>query len=264
MGNLFDGTKKPKNLLQYHLMRGVPDYGAMNQYNVFEKGYNFLKVVSIPPFLQQLAKNDSDYADIIAQYVHILEWDFKGLSGLENITSDTFNITNGITDINMISKVNMQSAAQISMEYYERSGSPIAKFNELFLTGIKDPKTQVKTYHGLIQNQGFESGYEQEVFTFLFGATDNTFTKLEKAFLFLSAQPNSADMQQYAGTREDISMATTTVEINCYPVTGPVINKKAQDVLSWLISTDNPNRIHLTYDDMTYTGTDKIDPKAEV
>jgi NADH-quinone oxidoreductase subunit E/NADP-reducing hydrogenase subunit HndA len=35
-------------------MRGVTDFGALEQYNLFESGYSFLVVMGIPKFLQEL------------------------------------------------------------------------------------------------------------------------------------------------------------------------------------------------------------------
>jgi len=261
---LFDGLKKPKSLTQYTLMRGIPDYGNMAQFNMYEGGYNFLKVISIPKFLEMLATDNSDYADLINNYIHILEYDFKGADGFEDITSETFDITNGISNLNIISKTIMQSASNISMRYYERSGSPLTKLHNLFLTGIKDPRSLIKTYHGLIKSGKLESGYENEIFTLLYINTDNTATKVEKAWLMLTAQPNKAEENIYNGQKGEVDLKELTIDFNCYPVAGPAVYQKAQEVLDWMNSTDNPNMVQFQYDNFVYTGNDKIDPKSTV
>ena len=53
-------------------------------------------------------------------------------------------ITNGIRSIQLINKVTKASNSNFSLQYYERSGSILTKAHELYLTGIKDPDTQVK------------------------------------------------------------------------------------------------------------------------
>ena len=125
----------------------------MAQFDLFETGYSFLICLQIPVFLDKLedfSQSTGGYATLIQNYRHIVEWEFRGCQGLEDITSDVAPISNGITDINIITKVTEQGAGTFSMSYFERSGSILTKVNELFLRGIKDPKTQVKRYNGLL------------------------------------------------------------------------------------------------------------------
>jgi len=263
--NLFAGTKKCKNLTQYALMHGVPDYGNMQQFDMYEGGYQFLKVVSIPKFMKELGAVDTGYADLINNYLHILEYDFKGFDGLDNITVDTFDITSGITNVNMISQVHMQSASQLTARYYERSGSPLVKTHNLFLTGIKDPRTEVKTYHGLIGGIGshqLDPGFENEIFTLLYIVTDNTARNVEKAYLLLAAQPNEAEENIYNGQKGEIELKEVNIAFNCYPVQGPDVSTAAQQVMNWMNNEDNPNKVNFQYDKTIYTGTSLIDPKV--
>ena len=120
------------------------------------------------------------------------------------MSADTIQLGDDLNSINVINKVNMQSASEFSLTYDEKSGSPLTKFAKLYLTGIKDPRTQVKTYHGLIHNNILEDGFENEVFTFLFIATDNTMRKVEFSTLIVGAQLNSADTSMYNYTKGDI------------------------------------------------------------
>ena len=56
----FKGLKTPRELLQYNLMRGVTDFSNLEQWDLYEKGYPFLCVVSIPQFLRDLAEQDDN------------------------------------------------------------------------------------------------------------------------------------------------------------------------------------------------------------
>ena len=48
----------------------------------------------------------------------------------------------------------------------EKSGTPITKLFDYYLSGIKDPRTQAKTYHGALDKGWItEPGLEKEVFT---------------------------------------------------------------------------------------------------
>ena len=232
---IFKGTMTPKNVTSYVLFRGVTDFSNLAQFNNFESGYSFLIVLSIPEFLTQLANKNDDYKKLIDNYRHILEYEFKGISGFDDITSDTSEISNGVSNLQMITKVNMQSASQFSMRYTEKSGLTLAKVNELFLRGIKDPKSQVKTYNGLIADGTMDAGYENEVFTFLYFVTYNTVQNIEKAYLITAAQPTTAALGEISNSeRGEIGWKEVDMQFNGIPLVGPAITAKAADFLTWI------------------------------
>lgn len=258
---MFEGLKKPKNLTHYKLMNGVTDFGQLTQFNNYETGYSFLIVCQVPKFMEMLAAENSDYQLLLDNYVHILEYEFRGLDGLDNLTVDTLEINDGISTINVISKVIEQSASEVQMRFFEKSGSVLTRFNELYLKGIKDSRTQTKTYHGLIQSGKLDDGFENEVFTLLYGVTDNTRLNLEKAYLLIAAQPNSAELSMYESEKGTIENREITMAFNCFPVTGDVVNKKAKAALDWMNNSDNPNKVILNSNDFAYTGVERIPTK---
>lgn len=243
----FKGLKTPRELLKYNLMRGVTDFSNLEQYDLYEKGYPFLVVVKAPDFLMDLADNDpTGMGVIINNYIHILENDFRGLDGLENITGESSGeITNGINTIQLINKVNKPSSATVTMNYFERSGSILTKGNELYLTGIKDPATQAKTYHGLIDRyifgadhapgkrmSGADPGPHRECFTFMYFTTDNTITKIERAFLLCASQPTTAQYSElYEGAKGDIQFVELNMSFNCFVISNDYVYQKAQAML---------------------------------
>lgn len=255
---MFDNLKKPRNLTQYKLMQGVTDFGNLNQFNLYESGYSFLVVCQVPKFMEVLASENSSFQDLLDNYVHILEYEFRGLDGLENITSETMELTNGISTLNMISKVTEQSASTVSMRFFEKSGSAITKFHEAYLQGIKDPKTQIKHYHGLISSGKLEAGFENEVFMFLYFVTDNTATEIEKAYLLLSAQPTTAETSIYNSEKGQIENKEISVEFNCFPVKGEKIYEKAKQMLNWMNNSENPNKLVVDSNNFEYSGIDKV------
>ena len=248
---VFKGLKTPRELLNYNLMRGVTDFSNLEQWDLYEKGYPFLCVVSIPQFLRDLADSDDNISVIVNNYVHILENDFRGIDNIDNITGDTNGeITNGIRSIQLINKVTKASNSNFSMNYYERSGSILTKAHELYLTGIKDPDTQVKHYHGLIDNwifngvdtvSGKDPGPHQECFTFMYFLTDNTMTKIERAFLIAAAQPTVANFSDlYSSTKGDINFAEVQLSFNGFFINNDYVYQKAQDML---LAMRNPNNL---------------------
>lgn len=258
---MFDNLKQPKNLTAYNLMKGVTDFSRVGQFNVHEKGYYFLRVATVPKFIEMLAAENSTYQVILDNYVHILENEFRGIDGLEDMTSENFEITDGIRTLSMISKVILPSNGTITMRFTEKSGAPLTKFHELFLTSLKDPGSQVKTYKGLIKSGKLEDDWENEVFTFVYGATDNTFTKLEKAYIFAAAQPTKAELSIFQGERGTVETSELGCEYSVFSIPGELANAKAKAILDWMNNDENPNKIINEYDKVNYAVLDKITTK---
>ena len=232
VGTMSQYVKKPKNLTEYTAYRGVTDWTQIGQFDQFETGYSFLSVISMPKFLTKLAEMDSTYvAPLVNSFKHMLEYEFRGLDGIPDIASETATITNGIQDVNMIKKVTQDSSVEISMSYYEKSGGLITKFSEYYLTGIKDYRSEAKTYHGLIANNQMNPGYENEVFTLLYYVTDNTYLELERAFLFCNAQINKVDFSVYNSNRGDIDNKELTITFNAFPISGNKVDAAAKKLL---------------------------------
>ncbi len=249
----FKGLKTPRELLQYNLMRGVTDFSNLEQWDLYEKGYPFLCVVSIPQFLRDLAEQDDNVRVIINNYVHILENDFRGIDNIDNITGESGEITNGIRSINVINKVMKPTNSNFNLNYYERSGSILTKAHELYLTGIKDPDTQVKHYHGLIDAwtfngvrtiSGMDPGPHQECFSFMYFVTDNTMTKIERAFLIAACQPTTANYSDlYTGNKGEIQFAEVALSFNGFFINNDYVYQKAQDML---LAMRNPKNLTAT------------------
>jgi len=220
-------TVTPRNLTQYTAYRGVTDFSQIGQFNQYESGYQFLSVLQMPTFLEKNASMDQ----MCKNFRHMLEFEFRGMDGLPDLQADTFEITDGINSQRMINKVTMETSTTVSMQYFEKAGGLITKFSEYYLTGIKDPKTQAKTYHGLIADNILPPGLENEVFTLMYYVTDNTMLRLERAVLLANCQLTRAELSMYNGSRDNISNKEMTIEFNCFPIYGYEVDKAAKYLL---------------------------------
>lgn len=253
--NMFSSLMSTRDLSKFTLMRGVTDYANLEAYNLYESSYSFLVLVQVPEFMKRLCDQNSEYKKMFDTYCHILEYDFRGLSGIDNITAETGELTNGISNVEIINKVTMQAASSFTMRYFERHGSVITRTHELFLRGIKDPRTQVKHYNGLIPKGLMEPGYENEVFSFMYLVCDNTLMNLEKCIYIVAAQPTGAQWDIYNSEKGSIEFKELDVEFKGYPIVGRKINEKGKEFLDWI-------RQNTTWDEMefNYTGVDNMTP----
>ena len=64
--------KMPRNVTEYTLMKGVTDFSNLKQFDLFESGYSFLTVVSVPRFMQLLAAQDTKIKNLLDKSICIL------------------------------------------------------------------------------------------------------------------------------------------------------------------------------------------------
>lgn len=254
--NMFTDLKSPRDITGYTLFRGTTDFTQLQQFDLYESGYPYLVVVSIPDFLTEMANQDPDVKTLVDSYVHVLEYEFRGFdSGLENITSDTQEINNGLQSMNVITKTNM-SSSNFSMRYYEKSGSILTKMHQLYLRSVKDPATGFKTYNGLIGAEGGidpqNAGFHKECFSFLYMHTDNTGLLVEQAAYIVGAMPSTAELNIYNGTKGEVNFQELTCEFTGFPILGAAINKRAKEILDWMNNSANANMVHRNSWDYNY------------
>ena len=266
--NIFSDTMSTTDVQAFTLMRGVTDFSNLAQYDLYETGYSFLINLSIPKFLKNAKTLSDEYKKLINNYCHIIEYDFRGMSGIDDITSDTGALTNGINELNIITRVNEQGGGQFSMNYFERAGSTITKVHELFLRGIKDPRTQFKRYNGQIKGPRGAAGstnggkntlnasYANEVFNYMLIVTDNTGFNVEKSYIIASAQPTTANTSIYQVERGQIGFSEIPVNMNGFPITGRVVNNKAAKMLTYINNATCFDEMEYGYNILTKDNSD--------
>lgn len=240
--SLFSNLRTPRQIVNYNLMKGVTDWTNLKQFDYYEKGFPFLIVIDYPKWIRSaMAFEGDEVKECIQTYLHVLENEFVGLDGIENITTGTATISNGIREISVINKVE-QASGQITMEYRERAGMPLTKFNRYYLTGLHDLETQAKTYHGVIDLEGFDAcqpGLDKEVFTFLYFTTDNTFSRVEAAHLFCCCQPTTAELSTSEHKKGEIDFATLQLTFNGLCLQNDAIDAKAAAALRIMRNPEN-------------------------
>ena len=77
-----------------------------------------------------------------------------------------------------------------------------------------------------------DPGPHQECFSFMYFLTDNTMTKIERAFLIAACQPTSANYSDlYTGNKGDIQFAEVSLPFNGFFINNDYVYQKAQDML---------------------------------
>lgn len=241
-------TKKAQSAATFACMRGVTDFTNAAQFNLFESGYAHLYVIAMPKWIDTFGTYDNDVKKMADTFKYILEYEFKGLDGIDDINTDKLEVTDGVSTLNVIGKVTKQSSAEVTMSFTEKSGSVITNFIKFYLEGIKDPRSQAKTYHGLIRAGKTYGGFENEVFTLLYVVTDNTMLQLEKAYLLCNAWPTTARTNIYNVTKGEIDKKDIDVVFECFVLDGPDVDKRARDILAYTNETDAVANAYMAHD----------------
>jgi hypothetical protein len=205
------------------------DFGQPAQFNVDLSGYPFLHVLKIPTFLQKLKKDDS-YANLINNAIWVLENKFKGLDGIDDITTDTYTIDNGFEQVNLIGKTIRPTASTITMEYDEMTGGLLTKFTELYLEGLQGTRNHyVHYYNKDSDNVAPTIDVSDEIFEFLYYLTDATGINIKKAFIIGLGQFTKVPYStMYNDKRGDRDKKTISLDLNGVPFTDVDITALAQ------------------------------------
>lgn len=226
-------TKKPVSAAQYSMMRGVTDFTNAAQLNMFEKGHGMIVVIDRPKFLEVLSTSGlTEVGELLDNFCNILEYEFKGLDGIEDINAEDLTYTDGISELAGVGKVTEQSNSEITMRFTEKSGSTITKFIKYYLSGVRDSRTQVKHYHGLIATGQLAMGFENEVFNLLYLVTDASGLQLEAAYLLANAWPNSAKTNIYNVEKGTIESAEIDVTFKCFVIQNEEVDRRAVRMLT--------------------------------
>lgn len=277
-----DNSKAP--MKQKVDFRGVTDWGNLLQFAPYESGYCFLVVVGAPTLLNRAQTNDG-FEELQMNFIKILENEFKGLSGLEDWGVDTYTVGINNSMQTVISKVKGMSETQITMNFTEKTGTPITKYCMEYLRRVRNPYSEMASYNGATSISSNAASNEEnysspdngftpyaiaqfkEVFTFLYIITDSTCLNVEKAFALINAKPMSAGYSElYNFDRGDITTKTATVTFSCSVREGEKINATASKFIGYLIETENnpDGLVKLNSNDYSYTlsGTGGIKTKA--
>ena len=200
---------------------------------MFESCHGMLIIINKPKFIEKIAETDTDVKDLLDNFCNILEYEFKNLDGIEDINAEDLEYTDGISTIAGVGKVNEQSNSDITVQVTEKSGSMVTKFIKYYLDGVRDSRTQIKHYHGLIAEGKLNMGFENEVFNMLYLVTDATGLALEAAYLLANAWPNSAKTGTlYNYDKSSIETKTIDITFKCFVLRNREVDKRAVKMLA--------------------------------
>ena len=289
-------------------MRGAVDFSDAGAFTLAEKGHSLLAVLDTPKMMTVIKNvyaagkmvekavredgtveyqliddpenlTDENLVNIIKTFPTILESEFKGLDGLDGMTSNTLEISDNISTLNVLGTVEYPTNQEITMRFTEKEGRPITKYCSTYLRAIRDPRTRAKTYLGCANpdsttlvsdlklnedtaHYDIQPSLANEVFTFLYIVPDNTWTKVENAYLLCNAQLTKAPFDNLDNfDKGDISLVEIDLSFNTFVITeNEIVYELAQKFLNSYVSKSkyNANKWNINSDRLEYKVFDDV------
>lgn len=269
-------------------MRGAVDFSDASAFNLAEKGHGIFVVLNTPKMMKAIKANSADsglkYAYVeqgtttntitasdtivgknylglptiltpnsnlvtaIDEFPKILESEFKGLDGLDDITSDTMEISDGISTLNVLGSVNYSTNQEITLRFTEKAGRTLTTYSSAYLRAIRDTRTKAKTYLGcanIFAPTNYTDGeriikpdFANEVFTFLYIIPDNTWEVCEKVYLLANAQITKAAYSSLDNfDKGDIGLVEIDIPFNTFVITdNDTVNEMGNEFLKKYVS----------------------------
>ena len=228
-GTIMTGNRKYSGagtIRNYSLFAGGLDMtnASAANYDPLITGYGRLFMVRKPVFL--LKNYDKEFN----VYKHILEYGNTGVSGINDISTETDNMTGGYAGKSVeIMTGAKDDTTSFTVKTYEFSGSPIRTINHLWISGVSDLMSGLATYHGNPENLPVQqSNHTAE---FIYVVTDRSGKQVEYACMFANCFPKSVKESHFdydAGTH---NLVPIEVEFSCVKYESIPINYYAKQLL---------------------------------
>ena len=268
-------------------MRAAVDFTDVSKFNLYETGHGVFIVLDTPNMMKAILNNlnaSKKFAYInedggiseadeiqntvkykgyvtkkenkpalktaITEFPRILESEFKGIDGLDDMTSDTLEISDNISTLTVLGSVNYATNQEITLRFTEKAGRTITTYCSAYLRAIRDPRTRAKTYRGcaniFAKDATVSSGeqriiypsIENEIFTFLYIIPDSTWEVCEKVYLLANAQISKAAYSALDNfDKGDIANKEIDIPFNTFVITdNKTVNQMGNAFLSKYIA----------------------------
>lgn len=239
-----------KNMSEFSYFLGGVDVTNqnLNQFNPYIRGYARLFMYRAPFFMEK------KFPELTNRFKSYLETGFRRVSGLSDLTVDFVDFEGGFGSQRFSNPSSTSDDTNsITIALYELSGSPIREFIETWISGVRDPRTNVAHYHGAIAGPGeditdgkveySEANHSAEL---IYYTMDPTCTRIEYACLLAHCFPTKSDRDHLNFETNSHENAEYEVEFRCTKYESRYINDIAAfylmaDTIKYSYLDFNPN-----------------------
>ena len=247
-----------KNFKEFSYFLGGIDVTHQNldQFTPYIRGVSRIFLHKPPLFMAKLSQDKTD------NFKTFIEAGYSSVSGIADVSVDFTDFTGGFAGqtFNVVQSARDETN-NVTISVYELTGSPIREYIDTWVTGVRDPRSGIAHYHGLIEKyfkdstQGIPYGEINHTAEFIYTTYDPTGLYLEYSCMFAHCFPTRVpkDHLNYeSGSRDNAPM---DLEFNCTKYESPAIN----DIGIWYSQNSkvNWNYLEFTPEFVSDNGTQK-------
>ena len=243
-GKVLKNTKTFENF-SYFLGGIDVTHQNLDKFTPYIRGVSRIFLHKPPTFMNKL---DSQMTKSFKTY---LETGYKAVSGINDISVDFTTFEGGFAGQNFQTvQLARDDTESVTISVYELAGSPIREYLDTWVTGVRDPRSGIAHYHGLIEKyfngnlaEGLPYGEINHTAEFIYTTYDPTGLALEYACMFAHCFPRRVpkDHLNYeSGNRGEVQM---DLEFSAEKYESPAIN----DIGIWYTQNSKVNWNYLDF-----------------
>lgn len=212
----------------------------LDQFTPYIKGVSRIFLHKPPQFMSD------KYEDMTSRFKTYLETAFTSVDGIGDISVD-FNEFEGGFAGQKFSTVAMarDDTDTITIQMYELTGSPIREYLDTWVTGVRDPRSGIAHYHGLISERGADYYSEKNHTAEMFYVNlDPTAQVIEYCCMFAHMFPTRVPKSHLNYQSGERGNAQIECEFRTEKFESPAIN----NIGAWYIQNSKVNYNYLDFD----------------
>ncbi len=243
-------VKNDKDMSQFSYFLGGVDvtHQNLNQFNPYIRGYARLFMYRAPFFMEKA------FPELTNRFKAYLETGFRRVSGISDLSVDFVDFDGGFGSQRFSNPSSVSDdTGSIQVSLYELSGSPIREFIETWISGVRDPRTNVAHYHGHVAGPGenitdgkIEYSEANHTAELIYYTMDPTCTRIEYACMLAHCFPASSNRDHLNFESNSHDNAEYEIEFRCTKYESRYINDIAAfylmaDTIKYSYLDFNPN-----------------------
>lgn len=212
----------------------------LDQFTPYIKGVSRIFLHKPPAFMLE------KYPDMTNRFKTYLETGYTNIDGIGDISVEFTDFEGGFAG-QKFSTVSLShdDTDTITIQVYELTGSPIREYLDTWVTGVRDPRSGIAHYHGVIAEKGADYYSEKNHTAEMFYVNlDPTAQIIEYCCMFAHMFPTRVPKSHLNYSAGDRGNAQLDIEMRCEKFESPAIN----NIGAWYIENSKVMYNYLDFD----------------
>ena len=212
----------------------------LSMFTPYERGYARLFVYNMPVFMEKF------FPELTKRFKSYLETGYRSVNGINDLSVEFTEYEGGFSGQKFANvSISHDDTDTITIGLYELAGSPVREFLETWITGVRDPRSGIAHYHGVIAEKGADYYSERNHTAEMFYVNmDPTAINIEYCCMFAHMFPTRVPKNHLNYEKGNRDNAQIDIELRCAKYESPAIN----NIGAWYIANSAVNYNYLDFD----------------